>query len=179
MMQKVEILEPGDTQFLQNQNVDRFVFRQENDLILDKKVILDAGDSEKYKAGMILTARALRDENSSLKRRDLKLMKVRDAQAAVSSSNLQGITQASLATDSFISAASFQETTKVLSEASIRAKVDTLDGLKENVIVGHLIPAGTGVRRYLDILVTSAEEVKQLEKATAIEAEEVKESVAN
>ena len=128
---------------------------------------------------MILTARALRDENSSLKRRDLKLMKVRDAQAAVSSSNLQGITQASLATDSFISAASFQETTKVLSEASIRAKVDTLDGLKENVIVGHLIPAGTGVRRYLDILVTSAEEVKQLEKATATEVEEVKESIAN
>jgi DNA-directed RNA polymerase subunit beta' len=114
-----------------------------------------------------------------LKRRDLKLMKVRDAQAAVSSSNLQGITQASLGTDSFISAASFQETTKVLSEASIRAKQDTLDGLKENVIVGHLIPAGTGVRRYLDILVTSADEVKQLEKATATEVEEVKESVAN
>jgi DNA-directed RNA polymerase subunit beta' len=106
-------------------------------------------------------------------------MKVRDAQAAVSSSNLQGITQASLGTDSFISAASFQETTKVLSEASIRAKQDTLDGLKENVIVGHLIPAGTGVRRYLDILVTSADEVKQLEKATTTEVEEVKESVAN
>jgi DNA-directed RNA polymerase subunit beta' len=106
-------------------------------------------------------------------------MKVRDAQAAVSSSNLQGITQASLGTDSFISAASFQETTKVLSEASIRAKQDTLDGLKENVIVGHLIPAGTGVRRYQNILVTSAEEMKQLEKATATEVEEVKESVAN
>jgi DNA-directed RNA polymerase subunit beta' len=179
MMQKVEILEPGDTQFLQGQNVDRFVFRQENDLILDKKVITDAGDSDKYKAGMIISARTLRDENSSLKRRDLKLMKVRDAQAAVSSSNLQGITQASLGTDSFISAASFQETTKVLSEASIRAKQDTLDGLKENVIVGHLIPAGTGVRRYQNILVNSADELKHLEKATATEVEEVKETAAS
>jgi DNA-directed RNA polymerase subunit beta' len=179
MMQKVEILEPGDTQFLQGQNVDRFVFRQENDLILDKKVITEAGDSDKYKAGMIISARTLRDENSSLKRRDLKLMKVRDAQAAVSSSNLQGITQASLGTDSFISAASFQETTKVLSEASIRAKQDTLDGLKENVIVGHLIPAGTGVRRYQNILVNSADELKHLEKATATEVEEVKETAAS
>jgi DNA-directed RNA polymerase subunit beta' len=172
MMQKVEILEPGDTQFLQGQNVDRFVFREENDLILDKKVITEAGDSEKYKAGMILSARALRDENSSLKRRDMKIMKVRDAAAAVSSANLQGITQASLGTESFISAASFQETTKVLSEASIRAKVDTLDGLKENVIVGHLIPAGTGLRRYKDILVTSVDELRQLEaKKVAAETE--------
>jgi DNA-directed RNA polymerase subunit beta' len=178
MMQKVQILEPGDTQFLQGQNVDRFVFRHENDLILDQKVITDAGDSEKYKAGMILSARALRDENSSLKRRDLKLMKVRDAQAAVSSSNLQGITQASLGTESFISAASFQETTKVLSEASIRAKQDTLDGLKENVIVGHLIPAGTGLRRYKDILVTSKDELRAIEaKKEAAEIAEAKEKV--
>mgnify|MGYP000904578716 CR=1 FL=1 len=178
MMQKVQILEPGDTQFLQGQNVDRFVFRHENDLILDQKVITDAGDSEKYKAGMILSARTLRDENSSLKRRDLKLMKVRDAQAAVSSSNLQGITQASLGTESFISAASFQETTKVLSEASIRAKQDTLDGLKENVIVGHLIPAGTGLRRYKDILVTSKDELRAIEaKKEAAEIAEAKEKV--
>jgi DNA-directed RNA polymerase subunit beta' len=183
MMQKVEILEPGDTQFLQGQNVDRFAFREENDLILDKKVITEAGDSEKYKAGMILSARALRDENSSLKRRDMKIMKVRDAAAAVSSANLQGITQASLGTQSFISAASFQETTKVLSEASIRAKVDTLDGLKENVIVGHLIPAGTGLRKYKDILVTPADELKQLEARNAsMDDSEVvtrKSSVAN
>jgi len=178
MMQKVEILEPGDTQFLQGQNVDRFVFREENDTILDKKVVTDSGDSEKYKAGMILSARALRDENSSLKRRDMKLMKVRDAQAAVSSSNLQGITQASLGTESFISAASFQETTKVLSEASIRAKQDTLDGLKENVIVGHLIPAGTGLRRYKDILVTSKDELRAIEaKKEAAEIAEAKEKV--
>ncbi|MEY4383974.1 MAG: DNA-directed polymerase, partial [Bacteroidota bacterium] len=174
MMQKVEILEPGDTQFLQGQNVDRFWFREENDAILDMKVITDAGDSDKHKAGAIISARALRDENSSLKRRDLKVMKVRDAQAAVSSANLQGITQASLGTESFISAASFQETTKVLSEASIRAKQDTLNGLKENVIVGHLIPAGTGLRRYKDILVTPADELKQLEKATeTVSAEKV------
>ena len=131
-------------------------------MILDQKVITDAGDSEKYKAGMILSARALRDENSSLKRRDLKLMKVRDAQAAVSSSNLQGITQASLGTESFISAASFQETTKVLSEASIRAKQDTLDGLKENVIVGHLIPAGTGVRNFQKMIVASQEKYDEM-----------------
>jgi DNA-directed RNA polymerase subunit beta' len=115
--------------------------------------------------GMIVSARSLRDENSSLKRRDMKLVQVRDANPAVSQPNLQGITQASLGTDSFISAASFQETTKVLSEASIRAKVDTLDGLKENVIVGHLIPAGTGVRKYADYVVTSKEELQTLETA--------------
>jgi len=175
MMQKVEILEPGDTQFLQGQNVDRFVFREENDRILDMKVVTDAGDSEKYRAGEIISARTLRDENSTLKRKDQKLMKVRDAQPAVSSANLQGITQASLGTESFISAASFQETTKVLSEASIRAKQDTLNGLKENVIVGHLIPAGTGLRRYQDIQVMSKEEYKEMRKNA--EAKEARESV--
>ncbi len=163
MMQKVEIVDAGDTSFLEGQNVDRFAFREENDKILDMNVITDAGDSDKYKAGAIISARALRDENSSLKRRDLKVMKVRAAKPAVSTINLQGITQASLGTESFISAASFQETTKVLSEASIRAKEDTLNGLKENVIVGHLIPAGTGIRKYNTYIVNSAEELKGLE----------------
>jgi len=163
MMQKVIIDESGDTMFLNGQNVDRFLFREENDKITDQKVVMEAGDSEYMKVGMIVSARALRDENSSLKRRDLKIVSVRDAEPAVSHPNLQGITQASLGTDSFISAASFQETTKVLSEASIRAKADTLDGLKENVIVGHLIPAGTGVRKYLDYVITSKEELQQVE----------------
>jgi DNA-directed RNA polymerase subunit beta' len=162
MMQKVEIIEAGDTNFLQGQVVDKFNFRIENDSILDKKVIVNAGDSEKMKPGMIVTARQLRDENSSLRRRDLRLVEVRDAQAAVSQPTLQGITQASLGTESFISAASFQETTKVLSEASIRGKVDYLLGLKENVIVGHLIPAGTGLREYEKIIVGSKDEYENL-----------------
>jgi len=161
MMQKVEIIEAGDTNFLQGQMVDKWTLRAENDTILDKKVVMDAGDSDKFKVGQIVTARQLRDENSSLKRRDMAIVTVRDAEAAVSQPTLMGITQASLGTDSFISAASFQETTKVLSEASIRAKADTLEGLKENVIVGHLIPAGTGVRRYQDILVSSKDEAEQ------------------
>ncbi len=162
MMQKVEIIEAGDTNFLQNQVVDKFSFREENDSVLDKKVVVDAGDSESLKPGMIVTARRLRDENSSLKRKDMKLVTVRDAEAAVSRPTLQGITQASLGTESFISAASFQETTKVLSEASIRGKVDYLQGLKENVIVGHLIPAGTGQREYQSYIVGSKEEYDQL-----------------
>jgi DNA-directed RNA polymerase subunit beta' len=162
MMQKVEIIEAGDTNFLQGQVVDKFAFRDENDAVLDKKVVMDAGDSETLKPGQIVTARRLRDENSSLKRRDLKLVQVRDAEPAVSQPTLQGITQASLGTESFISAASFQETTKVLSEASIRGKTDYLLGLKENVIVGHLIPAGTGLREYNDIIVGSQEEYDSL-----------------
>nr|MBP6410418.1 DNA-directed RNA polymerase subunit beta' [Pseudarcicella sp.] len=163
MMQKVEIKDAGDTMFLPGQMVNRFVFSKQNDDIMDKKVVIDAGNSDRMIEGMIVTARALRDENSSLKRRDLRPVMVRDAEAAVSSPCLQGITQASLGTDSFISAASFQETTKVLSEASIRAKQDCLDGLKENVIVGHLIPAGTGVRKYADIIVTPKEELQLLQ----------------
>jgi len=162
MMQKVEIREPGDTSFLPLQVVDKFNFREENDSILDKKVVIEAGDSENLKPGMIITARRLRDENSSLKRRDMKLVEVRDAEPAVSRPTLQGITQASLGTESFISAASFQETTKVLSEASIRGKADYLIGLKENVIVGHLIPAGSGLREYSDIIVGSKEEYENL-----------------
>jgi DNA-directed RNA polymerase subunit beta' len=158
MMQKVEILDPGDTTFLPGEYVDKLSFREDNDLILDKKVVLESGDSEKLKPGMIITARELRDENSSLRRNDKKLAEVRDALAAVSRPTLQGITQASLKTESWLSAASFQETTKVLSEAAIRGKTDWLMGLKENVIVGHLIPAGTGLRKYNDIIVTHADE---------------------
>ncbi len=162
MMQKVEILEPGDTGFLPGQVVDRFRFRRENDEILDKKVVVESGDSQNLRPGQIVTARKLRDENSSLKRKDLNLVVVRDAQTAVSKPTLQGITQASLDTTSFISAASFQETTKVLSEAAIRGKADYLKGLKENVIVGHLIPAGTGSRVYNDMIVGSKEEYDSL-----------------
>ncbi|MBO6760146.1 MAG: DNA-directed RNA polymerase subunit beta', partial [Roseivirga sp.] len=165
MMQKVEIMDAGDTQFLPGQVADKFVFMEENDAILDMKVVSDAGDSENLKPGQIVSPRELRDENSSLKRRDLKLVEVRDAQPAVSKPKLQGITQASLGTDSFISAASFQETTKVLSEASIKGKADTLNGLKENVIVGHLIPAGTGMREYDNLIVGNKEELETLEAA--------------
>jgi DNA-directed RNA polymerase subunit beta' len=162
MMQKVEILDAGDTGFLQNQVVDKWAFREENDNILDKKVVMDAGESSTLKPGMIISARRLRDENSSLKRKDLKLVTVRDAETAVSKPTLQGITAASLGTESFISAASFQETTKVLSEAAIRGKRDELKGLKENVIVGHLIPAGTGQRRLQPVIVGSQEEYDKL-----------------
>jgi DNA-directed RNA polymerase subunit beta' len=162
MMQKVEILDAGDTGFLQNQVVDKWAFREENDNILDKKVVMDAGESSTLKPGMIISARRLRDENSSLKRKDLKLVQVRDAETAVSAPTLQGITAASLGTESFISAASFQETTKVLSEAAIRGKRDYLLGLKENVIVGHLIPAGTGQRSIQNIIVGSQEEYDKL-----------------
>lgn len=162
MMQKVEILDAGDTGFLQNQVVDKWAFREENDTILDKKVVMDAGESSTLKPGMIISARRLRDENSSLKRKDLKLVTVRAAETAVSKPTLQGITAASLGTESFISAASFQETTKVLSEAAIRGKRDELKGLKENVIVGHLIPAGTGQRRLQNVIVGSQEEYDKL-----------------
>ncbi|GLU54986.1 DNA-directed RNA polymerase subunit beta' [Dyadobacter frigoris] len=162
MMQKVEILDAGDTNFLEMQAVDRVVFREENDKILDMKVVEEAGSSETLKPGMIISVRRLRDENSSLKRRDLKLVTARDAQAAVAKPTLMGITQASLGTESFVSAASFQETTKVLSEAAVRGKRDELKGLKENVIVGHLIPAGTGMRKYVDIIVGSKEEYDAL-----------------
>ena len=138
------ILDAGDTIFLPNQLVDKFVFFEENDNILDKKVVVDAGDSPSIEARDDYHGPPSARRKLELKRNDLKLVEVRDAQPAVSQPTLQGITQASLGTESFISAASFQETTKVLSEASIRGKADHLMGLKENVIVGHLIPAGTG-----------------------------------
>ncbi|MDW8287849.1 MAG: DNA-directed RNA polymerase subunit beta', partial [Flammeovirgaceae bacterium] len=163
MMQKVIIVDSGDTTFLPNQVVDKVEFMEENDKILDMKVVVDPGDSTTLKAGMIITPRQLRDENSSLRRKDLRLVTVRDAQPAVSKPTLQGITQAALDTQSFISAASFQETTKVLSEAAIRGKTDELRGLKENVIVGHLIPAGTGLREYQNIRVSSKEEMQELQ----------------
>jgi DNA-directed RNA polymerase subunit beta' len=176
MMQKVVILDAGDTNFLTNQVVDRFIFMEENDSILDNKVVITSGDSDKMKPGQIITSRILRDENSSLKRRDMKLVEVRSAEAAVSRPTLQGITQASLGTESFLSAASFQETTKVLSEASIKGKADSLVGLKENVLVGHLIPAGTGVRAFQNYIVSNKEE---LEKITASREEfEAKKSEA-
>ena len=177
MMQKVEIIDAGDTQFLPGQTVDKFLFMEENDAILDMKVVAESGDSENLKPGQIVSPRELRDENSSLRRKDMKLVTVRDAQPAVSKPRLQGITQASLGTDSFISAASFQETTKVLSEASIKGKADTLNGLKENVIVGHLIPAGTGMREYDDLIVGNKEELEKLETASEAYHSESEESV--
>jgi DNA-directed RNA polymerase subunit beta' len=162
MMRKVEIVDPGDTRFLPEQLVDKWDFMQENDIIYDKKVIKDPGDSEELRKGQIITVRRLRDENSSLKRRDLKPVVARDALPATSNQILQGITRAALRTTSFMSAASFQETTKVLSEAAIFGKTDTLEGLKENVICGHLIPAGTGLREYEDILVASMSEYNKM-----------------
>ncbi|WP_134090788.1 DNA-directed RNA polymerase subunit beta' [Olivibacter sp. XZL3] len=162
MMQKVMIEDPGDTRFLEKDAVNKWDFIEENDSMYDKKVVTDPGDSNVLKAGQIVSLRKLREENSSLKRRDLKLVQVRDAIAATSSPMLQGITRASLGTKSFISAASFQETTKVLNEAAISGKRDDLLGLKENVIVGHLIPSGTGLRNYDRIIVGSKEEYDQL-----------------
>ena len=162
MMRKVEINEPGDTRFLEQQVVDKFEFMEENDRIWGKKVVTDAGDSETLVPGQIVTARKLRDENSMLKRRDLRLVQVRDAVPATSTQILQGITRAALQTSSFMSAASFQETTKVLNEAAINGKVDKLEGMKENVICGHLIPAGTGLREYDKIIVGSKEEYDRI-----------------
>ncbi|MFO0485212.1 MAG: DNA-directed RNA polymerase subunit beta', partial [Sphingobacteriia bacterium] len=164
MMQKVLIEDAGDTIFLEKEIVDRLEFQEENDWIFDKKVVLDAGESTTLKEGMIVSARKLRDENSMLKRKDKKLVQVRDARAAVAHPVLQGITRASLGTQSFMSAASFQETTKVLSEAAVSAKVDNLLGLKENVIVGHLVPAGTGLREYENIYVAGKGETEQVEQ---------------
>ena len=162
MMRKVEIDEPGDTRFLEQQVVDKLEFMEENDRIWGKKVVVDAGDSQNLQPGQIVTARKLRDENSMLKRRDLKPVEVRDAVPATSTQILQGITRAALQTSSFMSAASFQETTKVLNEAAINGKIDKLEGMKENVICGHLIPAGTGQREYEKIIVGSKEEYDRI-----------------
>ncbi len=163
MMRKVQINEPGDTSFLEQEIVDKLDFAEENDRIWGKKVVIDAGDSENLQKGQIVTARKLRDENSMLKRRDMKLVQVRDAVPATSTQILQGITRAALQTKSFMSAASFQETTKVLNEAAIRGKVDNLEGMKENVICGHLIPAGTGLREFEKIIVGSKEEYERMQ----------------
>ena len=162
MMRKVEIDEPGDTRFLEQQVVDKLEFMEENDRIWGKKVVVDAGDSQNLQPGQIVTARKLRDENSMLKRRDLRPVEVRDAVPATSTQILQGITRAALQTSSFMSAASFQETTKVLNEAAINGKVDKLEGMKENVICGHLIPAGTGQREFEKIIVGSKEEYDRI-----------------
>ena len=163
MMRKVRIDDPGDTTFLEQDLVDKLDFADENDRIWGKKVVIDEGDSENLHKGQIVTVRKLRDENSSLKRRDLKTVTVRDAVPATSTQVLQGITRAALGTKSFMSAASFQETTKVLNEAAIRGKVDNLEGMKENVICGHLIPAGTGMRQWDKIIVGSKEEYERME----------------
>ena len=165
MMRKVKIQDSGDTIFLENQLIHKSDFIDENDEIFGKKVIEDAGDSVTLKAGQIITARELRDENSILKREDKRIVSARDARPATATPILQGITRASLQTKSFISAASFQETTKVLNEAAVNGKVDNLDGLKENVIVGHKIPAGTGLRKYDNMIVGSSEELESLMKS--------------
>ena len=171
MMRKVVIEDPGDTRFLENEIVNKVEFMEENDSLFGQKVVIEPGDSS-LKPGQIITARKLRDENSVLKRKDKNLVEARDASGATARQQLQGITKASLQTKSFISAASFQETTKVLTDAAVNAKTDRLNGLKENVIVGHLIPAGTGLREYDKIIVGSMEEYKLL-MASKEEAKEV------
>ena len=162
MMRKVEVVDSGDTKLLEKQLVNRIDFTEENDWIFGKKYIEDAGDSTDYNRGQLITIRQLREENSRLKRKDMKPIDSRDVVPAISRPVLQGITRASLQTDSWISAASFQETTKVLNEAAIRAKRDGLRGLKENVIVGHKIPAGTGLIDGSDLIVGSQEEFDKL-----------------
>jgi DNA-directed RNA polymerase subunit beta' len=164
MMQKVRVSDPGDTSLLEADTVDRFLLDEMNDDLYDQFVITDSGDAD-LKIGSVIDRRRLREVNSDMKRRDLRQVQVREAQPAVAEPILLGITQASLSTDSFVSAASFQETTKVLTDASINAKNDPLYGLKENVIVGHLIPAGTGQRRFRDIVVGSKKELEELQAA--------------
>ena len=165
MMNKVKIEDPGDTRFFEDQVVDKWEFMDVNDELYDKVVVTDAGDSTSLQPGQIVSLRKLRDENSSLKRRDQKPVQVRDIVPATSTQVLQGITRAALQTSSFISAASFQETTKVLNEAAIQAKVDPLENLKENVICGHLIPGGTGLRDYDNLVVGSKAELESLQQA--------------
>jgi DNA-directed RNA polymerase subunit beta' len=172
MMRKVEIIDPGDTKFLEKQVIDKWEFMDENDFIFGKKVVIEPGDSN-LRPGQIITARKLRDDNSLLKRRDAKVVEARDAVPATSNQVLQGITKAALQTQSFISAASFQETTKVLNEAAIHGKVDTLEGLKENVIVGHLIPAGTGLREYQRLVVGSMDDYEKLVSSKKADLEAV------
>lgn len=174
MMRKVEVEDPGDTRFLEGELVGKIDFQEENDDIFGKKVVTDPGDSEVLHQGQIITARKLRDENSLLKRKDKKLVEARDAQPATAFQVLQGITRASLQTNSFISAASFQETTKVLTQASINAKSDSLRGLKENVIVGHKIPAGTGLPEYDDLIVGSKSEYESNMEVTSQKLKNVK-----
>ena len=173
MMRKVQINDPGDTKFLENTPVNKWEFILENDKIFGKKVVTESGDSTLLKAGQIVSARKLRDENSALKRNDAKLIDSRDALTATAEPILQGITKASLHTDSFISAASFQETTKVLNQAAVNGKVDHMLGLKENVIVGHKIPAGTGMRDLQKMIVGSAEEMEKMSSIEEVVEEQV------
>jgi DNA-directed RNA polymerase subunit beta' len=163
MMKKVEIVDPGDTRFLEEDLEDRLAFNEENDWIFDKKVVTESGESAKLKAGQIASLREVREENSVLRRNDRKLVEFRDARPATSRPVLLGITKASLGTQSWISAASFQETTKVLSSAAIMGKTDDMLGLKENVITGHHIPAGTGLREFENMIVGSKEEYELLQ----------------
>jgi DNA-directed RNA polymerase subunit beta' len=175
MMRKVNIVDPGDTRFLEDDLVDKFEFVEENDYIFDKKVVTEIGDSGKLRAGQIVSLREVREENSILRRSDKKLVEYRDAKPATSSPTLLGITKASLGVQSWISAASFQETTKVLSSAAINGKTDDMLGLKENVITGHPIPAGTGLRDFDQIIVGSKEEYELLQttrEAMAFDEEE-------
>jgi DNA-directed RNA polymerase subunit beta' len=162
MMRKVRVVDPGDTLFLEDQLIHTKDFIIENDKLYGMKMVDEAGDSENLKPGQIISARQLRDENSLLKRNDKNLVVARDVVPATGTPILQGITRASLQTKSFISAASFQETTKVLNEAAVAGKIDTLEGLKENVIVGHRIPAGTGMREYDNTIVGSQDEYQEL-----------------
>ncbi|HPA36813.1 MAG TPA: DNA-directed RNA polymerase subunit beta', partial [Chitinophagales bacterium] len=162
MMSNVLIGDAGDTKFLEGETVDKFDFIEQNDYIFDKKVITEAGDSEQLVAGQIVTMRQIREENSFLKRNDRKTVEYRDAVPATASPLLQGITRASLGTHSWISAASFQETTKVLNQAAINGATDLMRGLKENVIVGHKIPAGTGVREFQNLMVGSKKEYERM-----------------
>lgn len=171
MMRRVQIMDAGDTTFLEGEAVEKYDFLKENDEIFDKKVVIEPGDSNNLRAGRIVTLRELRDENSFLRRNDLNLVEVRDAIPATSQPILQGITKSSLGTPSWISAASFQETTKVLSTAAIAAKIDNLNGLKENVIVGKPIPAGTGLKRYRDLIVGPAGSLD----AESVDQEEIEE----
>ena len=164
MMQKVRVSDPGDTTLLEDDTVDRFAMEELNDRLYDRFVITNAGDSD-LSVGDIVSRRQMREVNSALKRQDLKQVEAREAQPAVAQPILLGITQAALSTDSFVSAASFQETTKVLTNAAIKAQVDPLYGLKENVIVGHPIPAGTGQRRFRDVVVGSKTELAELQAA--------------
>jgi DNA-directed RNA polymerase subunit beta' len=171
MMRKMSIVDAGDTRFLDGQIVTKLEFLEENDRIFGMKVVEESGDSQILKLGQIISARKLREENSRLKRKDLKTVEVRDAVPATSEQKIQGITRAALQTNSWVSAASFQETTKVLNAAAINGKRDTLEGLKENVIVGHKIPAGTGLRVFDDIVVGSQEEFDELMSAKEKEEE--------
>jgi DNA-directed RNA polymerase subunit beta' len=168
----VKIEDPGDTSFLEGEAVERYEFFEQNDWIWDKKVVEDAGDSKNLSPGQVISVRQLREENSFLKRNDQALVEARDAVPATSKPILQGITRSSLGTESWISAASFQETTKVLSTAAIAAKRDELLGLKENVIVGKQIPAGTGMRSYRDLIVTPIDTTEEVEGGTFDEENE-------